>query len=81
MGTSGFVLGIVAIIGVIFSFIVPYISEFIPFEWYHWFNLPIALFGLILSSIGFIKRNQVIFAVFGVIFNIASIITGLILLL
>lgn len=81
MGISGFTIGVVAIIGVLSSFLFPFLSEFIPYNWYHWFNLPIALFGFILSFMGFIRNKQRIAAFAGLILNGIAIIIGLINLL
>jgi hypothetical protein len=81
MSISGFVIGLVACIGVLSSFLFPFLSQFIPYDWYHWFNLPVALFGLTLSILGLISRKQLIFALSGLMLNILSIVIGLIKLL
>jgi len=76
MAISGFIIGIVAILGTGFSFIVSDIGTFNPFGWFNWFNIPVAIFGLILSIAGILQNKQRGFASAGIILCGSSVIIG-----
>lgn len=76
MGKSGFVIGLVVVLGFIMSIYIPSSTWFKPFNWLNWVNISIATLGLVLSAIGAIQGKQRGFGIAGLVLCGSVIILG-----
>jgi hypothetical protein len=70
MQALGLVLGIVSLVGM-FIFLIPFLG------WGNWFNIPLAVLGLVFSLIGVTNaKGDRTSGVLGIIFCVIAIIVG-----
>ena len=75
MSFSGFIIGLVASLGYINSFISPLLV------WLNWINLTFSIIGMITSLVGTIQGRHQFFGAFGIILNGTILILSVLRLL